>query len=117
MKNNTQGPTTSFSPEVLKLFQQFKESNDPDERGELLLQLSRQYADGYDPTDSFFAEIFHSIVDEYHQAFLKYNQAGLRLGRVLTKVIEEHTDESTQIPVVDDSLPEMTSSMKTDVPN
>lgn len=86
MKDNTQG---RFSPEVLRLFQQIKETDDPEERGELLLQIAHKYADGYDASEGFFTEAFHSVVDEYHRHFLNYNQAGLRLGRVVVKAIEE----------------------------
>jgi hypothetical protein len=85
-----------FSPEVLALYKRFQGSADPDERGELLLQLASKFVDDYDPSDDGFMESFHSIVDSYHQNFLSYNQSGLRLGRVLLHIIENHSDADEQ---------------------
>ena len=42
------------------------------------------------------------IVDKYHQQFLNYNQAGLRLGRVLLHVLENHVETDDQ---TDTTLP------------
>lgn len=108
MKNNQQG---HFSPEVMRLFNQIKETTDSEERGELLLQLARQYANCYDATEGFFTETFHGVLDEYHRQFLEYNQAGLRLGRVLMRVIEDEPS----VDVLDGSLPQQ--QVKQSVPN
>ena len=54
------------------------------------MQLAGKFSDGYDPGNDQFTEQFHSIVDNYHQLFLAFNQAKLRLGRVLVRVLEEH---------------------------
>ena len=95
-----------FPPEIMALYRQVQEAKDPDARGELLLQLAHRFADEYDASDESFTESFHKVMDDYHQSFLAYNQAGLRLGRVLTHVLENHA-ENTEAEV-DTSLPTMT---------
>jgi hypothetical protein len=88
---------TPFSPDVLALYRRIQGTQDPAERGELVLQLANKFADEYDASDDGFTETFHAVVDNYHQSFLNYNQSGLRLGRVLMHVLENHieTDEPT----------------------
>jgi hypothetical protein len=78
----------------MALFRKLQDTPDPEERGELLLQLAHQFAENYDPSDDNFRENFHSVVDKYHQAFLIYNQAGLRLGRVLSQILENHIQDT-----------------------
>lgn len=111
MKDNTRG---SFSPEVLKLYRDIKATENSDERGELLLQLAHRFSEDYDATDDFFHEVFHSVVDCYHEHFLKYNQAGLRLGRVLMKAIAEQPSTEDTDPVPDGTF---APAMKTSIPN
>lgn len=92
-----------FSPDVMALHRRIQASQDGNERGELMLQLANRFADDYDASDENFTESFHSIVDNYHQQFLNYNQAGMRLGRVLLHVLENHTDSDS--PDTDTTLP------------
>lgn len=108
MNHQTCPRCAPFSPEVLALYRKLQAAQDPDERGEILLQLAHRFAEDYDSSDEGFTESFHSVMDTYHQAFLTYNQAGLRLGRVLTHVLENHvknTDDEDAIEEVDTSLP------------
>lgn len=85
---------TSFHAEVLAIRRKILEVTDPDERGDLILKLAQVFDEHYDPADHEFTEQFHHIVDNYHQAYLAYNQAALRLGRVLMHVIDEkHPEE------------------------
>jgi hypothetical protein len=81
-----------FSPEILAIYRRLKVTDDQEERGELLLQLAHKFADEYDSTNDEFSENFHVVMDTYHQQYLAYNQAGLRLGRVLLHILESHTD-------------------------
>jgi len=91
-----------FSPEVTALYRRIKASQDAVERGELMLQLANRFVEDYDASDDSFTESFHIIVDKYHQQFLNLNQAGLRLGRVLLHVLENHVETDDQ---TDTTLP------------
>lgn len=89
-----------FTPEVLDIYYKVKRTTCPEERGELLLQLANHYASSYDPTNDCLPESFHAAVDSYHQHYLRYNQAGLKLGRVVLEVLQEHApaeDTSTAL--------------------
>lgn len=87
-----------FHAEVLAIRRKILETTDPDERGDLILKLAQVFDEHYDPADQDFSEQFHHIVDTYHQAFLAYNQAALRLGRVLMHAMEEKLPEDEEAP-------------------
>lgn len=92
-----------FSAEIIALYRRIELTEDPDERGELVLQLARQFSEEHDATDEGFSEGFHSVVDSYNQKFLEYSQAGLRLGRVLLHVLDQYADHlSAESPEVTD---------------
>ena len=78
-----------FSPEAIQIVRKIQETVDPDERGDLLMRLAQSFDETYEPGDELFSEKFHAVVDNYHQTFLAYQQAALRLGRVLLRSIEE----------------------------
>lgn len=88
----------------MSLFKRLKETTDPETRGEILLELAHRFSDEYDSSSDSFTETFHKVMDDYHQAYLAYNQAGLRLGRVLVQVMDHHvsTDDAIEVtmPVV-----------------
>ena len=90
-----------FSGKVVDIYRQLQATPDPDERGELLLKMAQSFADDYDPADEQFAENFHGAVDGYHQAFLVYNQQALKLGRILTQVLNEHFSHEERLKPIE----------------
>lgn len=76
------------SETLLQLYQTFLEAKTPEERTEILLHIAEEAESERDPSDLDLDEESHSFYEELNEARFKYQQAAMRLGRVVIQSLE-----------------------------
>lgn len=86
------------SPRVLALYKQIRQTQSKAERAQLMMELAAIFAAEHDPTDDTATDDFHGYLEEYEQAKLRFQQAGLRVARLAMDCIDTYA-ESTGRPI------------------
>lgn len=81
------------SDEVERSYRAVKGAMGPKQRRAAMMALAEMFAGTHDPTDYTATDDWHAYIEEYEEARLRFNQAGMRLGRLLTHILDAHFGE------------------------
>jgi len=82
----------SVSNRMLKLFQQYKETDDPFDKAGIANEIAEVALHEHDFTDFALNEGYHKYYEDFQQARNKYDEASLKLARLALNVIEGYLE-------------------------
>lgn len=83
-----------FSDNVLRLYRQARDASTKEERTAAMMELARLFAVEHDLTDFTATDDWHIYIEEFEKAKLAFEQAGLRLSRLVAHTLDEMMEEN-----------------------
>lgn len=77
-----------ISETVLGLYREILDCTDPVERRQLMVDMACEFALDVDSVDLTTPEGLHTLADDLHQKRMAFEQAALRLGRIVFPLVE-----------------------------
>ena len=82
----------SVSNRMLRLFQQYKETDDPFTKAGIANEIAEVALHEHDFTDFSLNEEYHKFYEDFQRARNKYDEASLKLARLALNVIENYLE-------------------------
>lgn len=84
--------------DVKRCYWALKAAVTPQQRTMAMMALAQTFAKGHDFSDFTATDDWHSYIEEYEAAKLRFNQAGMRLGRLIANTLEAYLSEQPPDP-------------------